>query len=595
MENIFRLISILPDNKKKQGLSLLVMMIFMALIDMLGVASIMPLIAVLSNPDLIQQNYYLNTLYILINKPSESEFLLYLSLAVFCVFVLSISFRALTVYTQIRFGMSCEYSLSKQLTEDYLNQPYTWFLTENSADLGKNILSEISNLVHSGLIPVLNFISQGLVVLALCILLFFIDPQLTITIVLLLGMAYVIIYKIVGGTLSKLGKDRMFANENRFISINEAFGGIKEIKFLDLENNYLRRFSEAAQIYAKSQAKSQIIGLSPRYMLEALAFGGMLLVIISLMVRKEDFTSALPVIAVYAFAGYRLMPSLQSVYHAIVQLTYIGPVIERFQLAQNKLISVEKNISKNTDIKFGKYINLKSINYSYPQSDRTAIKNINIKIKKNDVIGFVGETGSGKTTLIDIILGLLKPISGEILIDRVKINSSNMASWKKNIGYVTQFIYLNDQSIAQNIALGQETFDEDKVWMALKAAQLDSFVSNELSSGIHTIVGERGARLSGGQKQRIGLARALYRNPKILVLDEATSALDTITEKKVIDEIIKNYKNITIIMIAHRISTLKHCDKIFILDSGDIKGSGSYEELIDSSLIFKTMADLGKN
>ena len=309
------------------------------------------------------------------------------------------------------------------------------------------------------------------------------------------------------------------------------------------------------------------------------------------MSKTGTFTNALPIISLYAFAGYRLMPSVQQVYTSITQLRYGGPALDNLynDIKSLKPLNLENN---NKDLSFNKSIKLKDVYYNYPNASRTALKDINIDIFANTKVGLVGATGSGKTTTIDIILGLLNPDKGTLEVDGQIIEKSNLRSWQKLIGYVPQHIYLADDTIESNIALGVESKDinQDILENVSKIANLHDFIIKELPKKYKTVIGERGVRLSGGQRQRIGIARALYHNPKILIFDEATSALDNLTEKIVMQSINKISKDITIVLIAHRLSTVKTCDTIFYLENGVIKNKGTFEELIEKNDKFKMTA-----
>ena len=306
------------------------------------------------------------------------------------------------------------------------------------------------------------------------------------------------------------------------------------------------------------------------------------------MSQSGTFSTALPIISLYVFAGYRLMPAAQMIYSSFTQLTFASPSIEKLYYDIKNLNPT--NLDRDNGVlPFKKMISLKNICYNYPNASRTALKNINLNISFNDTVGLVGATGSGKTTIVDIILGLLEAQKGTLEIDGKVITKHNTQSWQRSIGYVPQHIYLSDDTVAANIAFGQEPrdFDENKIQKASKIANLHEFVMHELPNQYQTTIGERGVRLSGGQRQRIGIARALYFNPQVLILDEATSALDNLTEKIVMDAVNNLSKHKTIILIAHRLSTVKKCDKIFLLEKGELKNEGTFDELININENFR--------
>jgi len=571
------------------------MVLIMAFLDIIGVASILPFMTVLVSPELIQTNTLLQTAYSYsryIGIQTVEEFLFALGVLVFALLVFSLTFKAFTSFTQSRFVMMFEYSIGKRLVESYLHQPYSWFLNRHSADLGKTILSEVSVVINKVIFPLVTLIAQSVVTFALLILLISVDPFLAISAGVLLGGGYAGIFVIMSSRLKRLGHSRAKANQERFMLVTEAFGAAKVVKVSGAEHVYIQRFANPAKVYAQSLASSQVIALVPRYVLEAIAFGGMLLVILYLMDRNGSLNAALPVIALYAFAGYRLMPSLQQIFNALTQLRFavsaLPPLFDdlsRFQApyTQNDCFN---------SISFTQAITLNQVSYRYPNNLKLTLKDVNVTIPFQSVTGFVGTTGSGKTTTVDLILGLLEACEGNLSVDGKIITDANRRQWQSLIGYVPQHIYLADDSVAANIAFGVNTQDIDQVAVehAANIANLHEFITN-LPEGYETAVGERGVRLSGGQRQRIGIARALYHNPQVLILDEATSALDNLTEESVMNAVNNLKQKITIIVVAHRLSTVRECDQIYLLNQGEVEASGTFEELITVSQHFSDMVN----
>ena len=595
MHTLKKLFFLLSLSERKRAGILMVMIVMMAILDTLGVVSILPFIAVLSKPSLVETNNLLIFLFDIsktygVNTPQE--FLFSLGILVFVTLVFSLSFKALTTYAQTRFALMREYSIGKRLVEGYLHQPYSWFLSRHSADLGKTILSEVSTVIQGGMIPLMTLMAQIAVASGLLILLLIVDPVLALSVGLTLCLTYILIFSYMSKLLKTLGEKRAKANQERFTSIIEAFSNAKELKVRGLEKTYTDRFSQPAEEFAKGQATAKVIGLLPRYILEAIAFGGMLVVILYLMMRSGSFANAVPIIALYAFAGYRLLPALQQIYSAFTQLRFIGPALDILYKDLNSLKKFVKNNKNVSQIYLNRSISLRNIIYTYPNSSKPALKNISIDIPVNSTTAFVGVTGSGKTTLVDLILGLLEPQKGTLSIDEKVINEKNRHRWQRSIGYVPQQIYLADASISANIAFGVNVKDIDHkaVELSSKIANLHDFINKTLSKGYDTKIGERGVRLSGGQCQRIGIARALYHKPKILVLDEATSALDNLTEQMIMNHIKNLDYDVTIIFIAHRLSTVRQCDQIYLFDQGKIKDSGNYEELFKKNIQFRQMA-----
>ena len=578
MKIISKLLYFLTPQEKKNTILLFIITLIMALIDMVGVASIMPFIAVLSNPDLIDTNVILNKIFqtsSLFGVQSDQEFIFFLGIIVFIFLILSLVVKALTTYFQLRFVQMREYTIGKRLMENYLHQPYSWFLNRNSSDIGKSILSEVGLIIGQGLSPLLNLITQCIVTFFIASLLLIVNFKLTIIVASILFIFYGLIFHLSRKFLNRIGHERVESNELRFKVISEAFGASKDVKLNGLEEIFVKKFSNPAKLFAKHQTSSQVLGKLPRFALEAIAFGGMLLVILYTISQSGNFANAIPIITLYAFAGYRLMPSLQLIYASSTMLKYATPAINSLY---NDFISLKTNNYNNDQsiLKFNKTIALNNVNYSYPNTSRTTLKNINLIIPCRSTVGLVGPTGCGKTTTVDIILGLLQPQNGTLKIDDQIITKENSRSWQRSLGYVPQQIYLSDDTVASNIAFGinKENIIFEDLESAAKIANLHDFVINELPNKYETKVGERGIRLSGGQRQRIGIARALYHKPKVLILDEATSALDVETEKVVMEAVNNLSKNITIIMIAHRLSTVSKCDTIFQFDKGELIAEG---------------------
>ena len=584
MQTIKKIFFILSLRERKQAVLLLLMILIMALLDMIGVASILPFMAVLTNPDIIQTNIILNKMFqasSVLKVENNQQFLYVLGIFVFVFLVVSLLFKALTSYVQTRFVSMREYTIGKRLVEGYLYQPYSWFLRRHSADLGKTILSEVSQVVGSGMNPLMALISHSMVTIAIIVLLIIADPKLALIVGFSLGGAYGLIFYFTRNYLDRIGKERLKSNQLRYTAIIEAFGAAKEVKVGGLEKIYTKRFSDSAQIFALTAASAAIIRQLPRYLLEIIAFGGIMLVILYLMDQTGSFNSALPIISLYVFAGYRLMPSLQQIYFSFAQLAFIKPSLNALYDEIKNMKQFKSNQAQGV-LSFNKEITLKNINYNYPNSSRTALKDVNLKIPVKNTVGLIGSTGCGKTTTVDIILGLLEAQKGTLEVDGQIISKQNTRAWQRSIGYVPQQIYLSDDTVAVNVAFGIDLKDinQEAVEKASKIANLHEFVMNELPKNYQTIIGERGVRLSGGQRQRIGIARALYNNPQVLILDEATSALDNQTERAVMDAVSNLKDDMTIILIAHRLDTVKNCDIIYQIDNGKIINQGSFEEVI---------------
>jgi len=588
-------------DKRERWLTVLVFsfMILVSFIETLGVASIMPFMAVLSNPDIVNTNQYLSAIYAYFEFDSSKSFLYFLGVVFLVVVVGSLLLKAVAFWTQAKFSHSRNHSWSCRLINNYIKQEYDWFLSKHSSALGASVLHEINKLVHGVLFPSMQLVSNILVVLFLMGLMILADPMIALISGSVLGFSYILLFISVRRHIQKIGVESRDANRERFKVAQEAFGGVKDVKVAGLENVYVEKYRKPSLEMNRRDIKIKLLGELPSFLMQAIILGGVMLMLLYLLSSRGGLQQALPIFSLFAFAGYRLMPALQQVYRNLSEIRYNIVVLDtlysdlRFMYdssekesdinASNVKIEILKTINK--------HLNLNDVCYSYPGADNYSLQNINLKIDARTTVGLVGPTGSGKTTLVDLILGLLYPDKGNILIDDVELKSSTVNSWKKLLGYVPQQIYLSDDSIASNIAFGipLELIDKSKVIEAAKAANLHEFVVNDLPDQYETLIGERGVRLSGGQRQRIGIARALYRNPEILILDEATSALDNLTEEAVMDAVHNLGNKKTIILIAHRLSTVQECDVIYYLDKGKITASGTYKELLNSTKDFRDM------
>lgn len=591
MKKIEKILGILNLKEKKKAFNLLCLIIILAIFDMLGIASIMPFVGILLNPDLLSTNKYLVYLFEFSKNfgvINTIDFTFFFGIVVFVLLIFTLILRTVVNYFQIHFTIMCEYRISKNLIENYLRQPYAWFLNQHSANLGKSIFSEVTQVMNFGVNPVIVLTSQLILVVGIIILLVMVNPMIAIISSSILSFSYGSFYFILKNFLHQAGVERAKSNRERFVALSESFGAIKDIKLAGLEENFISRFSNSALRLYKKDIWVQTTSQLPRYFIEGISFGGMIVLILILISKNLTFESFIPLIALYTYAGYRLMPALQQIYAALTNLKAIGPPLENLY-KDLKNLEIPNKISSNKDVmEFKNSIKLKNINFKYPYSEKNALKNVNMEIKSFSKIGVVGITGSGKTTIIDIILGLLEAESGSLKVDEKEITRDNVRLWQNGIGYVPQSIYLTDTSVASNIAFGEidENINYKKVKEAAEIANIHDFIINDLPHGYNTEIGERGVRLSGGQRQRLGIARALYNNPQLIVFDEATSALDNITEKIVMDAI-KNLNNqATIIIIAHRLSTVEDCDEIFYFENGKLIQKGDINILRSSGLKF---------
>lgn len=587
-----KVVSILENREKKYFYFISFAFFLVAIVETFGVVLIIPFIEIASNPDIINSNYQLNLIYDFFQFNNLNNFILFLGVSYFLFLMFSQAFKAATMYLQLRFIFRIEASIGKRLLESYLRQTYSWFLDKHSGDMGKGVLSEVGETVRYSIIPLLSIISQLFLSIFLVTLIVLVNPLVAISTLLLLFLMYLIIFNKVKNWINSMGVNKVKFNKRRYKTVIEALGAIKEIKLSGIEEIYSNKFSYAANDFSRVTSYMQIVSTLPRYLLETISFGLLILFILYNLNLGNNLTEVLPILSMFAFAALRLIPAFQTIFSGLNRINFSTKGLNDilFRLNENKNLKISKKTNNKLQIKHE--IKINDLDFIYPNSNRMALNKINLSIQSGEKIGIVGSTGSGKTTLIDVLLGLLNPTNGEISLDGNGISKLGLKKWQNSIGYVPQNIFLSDKTIAENIAFGLsiDELDIKRVKEVCKIANLHSFISEELEQKYFTEVGERGVRLSGGQRQRIGIARALYNNPSLLVLDEATSALDNITEKLIIESIANHFKSITTIIIAHRLNTIKNCNCIFYLENGKIKSYGTYDELIYKSKEFKKLA-----
>ena len=587
-----KVISILENREKKYFYFISFAFFIVAIVETFGVVLIIPFIEIASNPDIINSNYQLNLIYDFFQFNNLNNFILFLGVSYFLFLMFSQAFKAATMFLQLRFIFRIEASIGKRLLESYLRQTYSWCLDKHSGDMGKGVLSEVGETVRYSIIPLLSIISQLFLSIFLITLIVLVNPLVAISTLLLLFLMYLIIFNKVKKWINSMGINKVKFNNRRYKTVIEALGAIKEIKLSGIEEIYSNKFSAAANDFSRVTSYMQIVSTLPRYLLETISFGLLILFVLYNLNLGNNLTEVLPILSMFAFAALRLIPAFQTIFSGLNRINFSTKGLNDilFRLNENKNLKISKKTNNSLQIK--NEIKINDLDFIYPNSNRMALNKINLSIQSGEKIGIVGSTGSGKTTLIDVLLGLLNPTNGEISLDGNEISKLGLKKWQNSIGYVPQNIFLSDKTIAENIAFGLsiEELDIKRVKEVCKIANLHSFITEELEQKYFTDVGERGVRLSGGQRQRIGIARALYNNPSLLVLDEATSALDNITEKLIIESIANHFKSITTIIIAHRLNTIKNCDCIFYLENGKIKSYGTYDELIYKSKEFNKLA-----
>lgn len=599
MEIIKTFFELLSPRERRNLYLLFCAVLVMAGLEVVSVGSIMPFLQVAADPASVHENAYLSWGYETFGFANPNSFLIVLGLTALTALVVSNAFIVLTTWALFRYAWGRNHTLSRRLLSSYLHRPYEYFLTHNSAELGKNILEEVKELVNQMLVPGLQGMAKGVVALFITGFLVFVDPLVALMVTLILGTTYAGIYSLVKNRLDSYGEKRVAANTERYQFVSEAFGGIKQVKLRGRENAFVEQYNKPSKWYSRYQARYRVIRKAPRYVLEAVAFGGIILIAVYLIIVKENLGQVIPMLGLYAFAGYRLLPALQKGFNGIASARFNLAALEKVrQGLKAEAVSVRKTSAnganeraETTPVMTDRLV-VDRVCFTYPGAKEPAIKDLSLEIPACTAVGFVGKTGSGKTTTVDLILGLLRPQEGGISVDGTPLTDENLQRWRQDIGYVPQQIYLSDDTIARNIAFGvpEDEIDMDVVRDAASRAHIFDFVEGELPDRWSTIVGERGVKLSGGQRQRIGIARALYHNPSLLVFDEATSALDQATEASVMEAIYELEGDHTMLMIAHRLSTVKRADNIVMLEKGRKVGEGTYDELAQQHTKFQSMA-----
>jgi ABC-type multidrug transport system fused ATPase/permease subunit len=594
--------ALLEPREKRQAWLVLGVIIIGALSSAVMVGSIMPFLAVLADPSRIENTRVLAWAYSSFGFQSTYGFLVALGLASFAVIVLSSLIQIGKTWAVAHFSTMRMHSISYRLLGVYLAQPYAFFLNRHSGEMGPRILSESSVVVQQFLRPAAEFVAALLTTSAIIGLLVWVEPVVALFAFAILGGIYGAVYLFTRRRISRLGAIRVAANRQRFRMANEALTGIKDIKLLGREHSYQARYAHPSLRMAQTQVVTTILSSVPKMALQAVALGGIILLCL-LLITAEDFASGvavggvLPVLGVFAFAGQKLMPELGKLYSSLAAMqsgnAAVEAVYEDLVLQGSSAYPINE-APEATGLK--DRLDLKNVSFTYPNAERAGVQDISISIKSGEKIGIVGSTGAGKTTLADIVLGLLEPDTGTLTADGTEITSENIRAWMAGVGYVPQDIFLTDAPVSENIALGIEPhkIDEARVRKAAQIAQLDTFILRDLPKGYQTHIGERGVRLSGGQRQRIGIARALYHNADLIVFDEATSALDNLTEAEVMGAIDALPGDKTVLMIAHRLSTVKRCDRIVVMDQGRIVGFDNWEALMAINPAFQRIARLGE-
>ena len=588
---------LLDARERWNAIRVLGVMMIGALASAAMVGSVFPFLAVLANPDLIRNSGNLRFLYDVGGFTSDYSFLVALGVASMVVILISNAILVVQAWAVARFSELRVHSISVRLLRHYLSQPYAFFLGRHSGDMSTNILAEVGQVVHQVLAPIANLLSGILTVLAVVATLVIADPWVALASIGAFAAIYSGIMILTRRRIRRLGQARTVANAARFRIAGEALGGIKDVKLLGREADYLARFAAPSEDSARSLVAISVTSQTPRFGIQVIAFGGIVLLCLLMMdpeglEQREALGGILPLVGLLAFAGQRLMPEAQKIYSSIVQMTAGSAALDRIHADLGRAASAPPlDTVRPAPLGLNRDLRLEGVTFVYPGAERAGLRGVDLTIRAGERIGIVGASGAGKTTLADVILGLFPPAEGRLVADGTVIDADTLRAWQSTVGYVPQDIFLTDASLAENIALGlpPDEIERGQVERAARIARLHDFALSELPNGYDTRIGERGVRLSGGQRQRIGIARALYHDADLIVFDEATSALDNLTEREVMAAIDALPGDKTILLIAHRLSTVRRCDRIVVMEGGQVSAAGAWADLAETSPAFRRL------
>jgi ABC-type multidrug transport system fused ATPase/permease subunit len=558
--------SLLNKSERRKSLVLGIYLVVGTVLEVMSVGALVPLIQVLTQSNLQSKYPLIDRIF----PDSSDQFIVTVILiGVVFIFLFKEIFLGFSLWMQRGFIARLETRFQTELFDRYTRQPYEFHLTNNSSLLSRNILNS-TNFINNVLDPIFMLLTDGFVTVALCVALVVIEPIAMFVTISSVGVVAIAFHGFSKRRIEKWGVERQWQDGMKLQQMNETFGGMKEIVMTGRGDYFRTRFSSNIGGLSHLNRKfTTLLGI-PRLYLELLSVAGLAALVLSMLAFGRTSESLLPLLALFAGGAFRLMPAINRITFAFQSLRMGRPIVGVLQEDILRASSSVPNIENGKPVRFDHVIRFEDVTYSYPNTERTVIDGVSFEIKKGSEVGIIGTTGAGKSTIVDILLGLLKPIRGKVTVDGVDI-STNIRSWQDLVGYVPQTIFLIDSSIRSNIAFGidEQNIDDEKVVRALELAQLKEFV-DELPAGMNELVGERGVRLSGGQRQRIGIARALYLDPPILVFDEATSALDVETEKEVMKSLDHLRTNKTILIVTHRISALEHCDQTISVNEGKL-------------------------
>jgi len=593
-ETIRKMFYLLPKGDPFKVAILFLMMIVAAGLEVVGIGMIPAFVSIVAAPEQVLGYGPIQGVLSALNITTDKDLLIWGSIALVSVFIVKSIYIVSFNYIEARFIFNRRYTVSHDLMSSYMQAPYTFHLGRNTAELLRNITQEITIVISKVFTNILQMCREGLMASSILLFLFFVEPLITLIVILFSGIGAGSFLFLTQKKVKRYGIEAQVHRRNMIKAVNQGLGGIKDARVLNREQEFIETFRKEAYESTRLMAYIRYIQQIPKPVVETTAVIAMMLIAALMVWQGRAMSTIIPILTLFAMATVRLMPAVQNLSSLYTNFKYnvaaINPIYEDFRDLKEYRKQLIADRKKNERLILSDSVSADNVSYSYPNSDEQALIKVSFIIPKGKAVAFVGESGAGKSTIIDLLLGLMEPSGGVISVDGIDIHNS-LSAWQKNIGYIPQSIYLADETIRCNVAFGvpEQEIDDKKVWQALESAQLKEMVER-MPGQLDAIIGENGTRISGGQRQRVGIARALYHDPQVLVMDEATSALDNVTEKEITRAIESLRGDRTVIMIAHRLTTVENCDMLYLMKDGRIKDQGTYDELVDKNSEFRKMA-----
>lgn len=589
-----KLYALFPRKDRLKLLLLFAMMLLAGVLEVAGIGMIPAFVSIVQDPDRVLQYEAAQWVFGVLVIETSRDLLWVGSLALIGIFVVKNLYLVGYHWLEAKFVFNRRYHIAHRLMSSYMQAPYTFHLQRNSAELVRNTTEEIRLLANQVLVPAMKVAKEAVIVLSILVFLLVIEPLITLVVFLVLGTGTGLFLLVTNKRVRSSGKKEQQERRSMIKAVNQGIGGIKDARVLNREADFIEKFRRAVQLSSRYLAYKKFASSIPKPIVETIAVGGVMLIALIMVWQGRPMSAIVPVMTLFAMATVRLMPAIQQITRNYTMLRYnmvtVNPVYDDIMKLKREQGAFLRDRKDESRVTLNEELTAKNVWYRYPDAEGYALQGVSFSIPRGSAVAFTGSSGAGKSTVVDMLLGLLKPTEGIVYIDGTDIHE-HLSAWQRTIGYIPQHIYLSDESLHHNIAFGvpEDQIDEQQVWQAVKSAQLEDMVHN-LPEGLDTIVGESGTRLSGGQRQRVGIARALYHDPQVLVMDEATSALDNIIEKQIIEAIEELKGERTVIMIAHRLTTVMNCDKIYMMEQGWIVKEGTYDELMTYSEQFRSLA-----